>query len=135
RPKSLNSRFRLFKNECHTDELLFMSSLQAKLAEFENHFSGEFSFEKEDLDRHATDASIYYLKPQAIHYPKNSRDLLTALQFCQKYQIPLTCRGAGTSTAGQSIGEGLVIDFSRHMTKILALDVDSKRIEIEPGIV
>jgi len=84
---------------------------------------------------YATDASVYRKIPLAVAVPKNSEDIKQLIIFANKHQITLIPRAAGTSLAGQCVGEGIVVDVSKHFTKILAFDEKNKTITVEPGII
>ncbi len=91
----------------------------------------------DDLRRtlYATDASVYRKLPMGVAYPKDSKDIAKIILFCQEYGCSLIPRTAGTSLAGQCVGEGLVVDVSRYMTKILDFNEKEKTIWVEPGII
>ncbi|MER9076734.1 FAD-binding oxidoreductase [Mesorhizobium sp. M0904] len=86
----------------------------------------------------ATDNSIYQLVPLAVLYPREGDDLDRIVNFAASGdfgRIPLTARGGGTGTNGQSLTSGVVIDTSRHMNRIVALDVEAGTVTVEPGVV
>ncbi|MEC7263952.1 MAG: FAD-binding oxidoreductase, partial [Bacteroidota bacterium] len=91
----------------------------------------------DDLSRalYATDASVYRKLPLGVCYPKNKEDIKKLIGFANEHKIGLIPRTAGTSLAGQCVGEGLVVDVSREFTQILALDKDKKQITVQPGVV
>lgn len=84
---------------------------------------------------YSTDASLYRLIPRAIVRPHDTQEVRTALAVCRELQVPVTARGAGTSIAGNSIGAGVVFDFSKHMNRLLALDATDGTAVVQPGIV
>jgi FAD/FMN-containing dehydrogenase/Fe-S oxidoreductase len=84
--------------------------------------------------RYATDASIYQCFPQAVVLPRNASDIAAVLEIARSEGIGTTVRGGGTSTAGQALGEGIVIDCSRHMGGFLFHDEGSRTCVVEPGI-
>lgn len=84
---------------------------------------------------YATDASVYRKIPMAVAYPKGKKDVIAIVKFCQSESIPMIPRTAGTSLAGQCVGEGLVVDFSRFMTKILEVNKEEKWVLLEPGVI
>jgi len=85
--------------------------------------------------RYATDASIYQQLPVGVFVPKTQRDVAIALQIARELGAPLLPRGGGTSQCGQTTGTALVIDFSKHLRRVLSLDVEALRAEVEPGLV
>ncbi len=84
---------------------------------------------------YATDASVYRKTPLAVAFPKNQSDLKKLLAFANKNMIGLIPRTAGTSLAGQCIGEGIVVDTSKHFNKILSLDKKKETVCVEPGVI
>ena len=84
---------------------------------------------------YATDASVYRKIPLGVAYPKNSEDLKKIIHFAKKNNITIIPRTAGTSLAGQCVGEGLIVDVSKHFTKILAFDEHKKTVTVQPGII
>ena len=85
--------------------------------------------------RYATDASVYQILPASVVIPRTIEDIGTTIAFAQEFALPITARGGGTSQCGQTINSGLIIDNSRHLNKLLELDVDNLRCVVEPGMV
>ena len=75
---------------------------------------------------YATDASAYRIMPLAVALPKNEDDIIKLIQFANENKISLTPRTAGTSLAGQTVGNGIIVDVSKHFTKIVSFDADKK---------
>jgi FAD/FMN-containing dehydrogenase/Fe-S oxidoreductase len=84
---------------------------------------------------YATDASVYRQLPLGVVYPKHRQDVQTIVQFAAEHKIPLIPRAAGTSLAGQCVGEGLVVDISRHMTQIIELNTKDRWVRVHPGVI
>jgi FAD/FMN-containing dehydrogenase/Fe-S oxidoreductase len=84
---------------------------------------------------YATDASVYRKVPVAVAYPSNDEDIKKLIRFAASNKLGVIPRTAGTSLAGQCVGEGLVIDVSRHYTKILNFDQDLRQITVQPGVI
>lgn len=84
---------------------------------------------------YSSDASLYRVQPSAVVFPRHIDEVLTTLEVCRERGIPLTSRGAGTSLAGNAIGRGVVIDFSRHLNRVLELDAETRTAVVEPGAV
>jgi len=82
---------------------------------------------------YSVDASHYNLVPLAVAYPTDELDLQQICQYCFDENIPSTARGAGTGLLGQSLANGLVLDFTKHMNRII--DVEEDYVLVEPGIV
>ena len=84
---------------------------------------------------YATDASVYRKTPLAVAYPSTETDIQKVVRFASKYKIAMTLRAAGTSLAGQCVGDGIVIDTSKHFQKIGTLDLANKTVTVEPGVI
>ena len=84
----------------------------------------------------STDNSIYQVLPQAVLFPKHSKDVQTILQLAHHFQhLKFTPRGGGTGTNGQALTNGIVIDCSRYMNKILEVDFEAGWVRVQPGVV
>jgi FAD/FMN-containing dehydrogenase/Fe-S oxidoreductase len=84
---------------------------------------------------HATDASVYRELPMAVCRPRNEKDVETIMKFAFENNIPVIPRTAGTSLAGQVVGYGLVIDFSKYMTGIMEFNPEEKWVRVQPGVI
>ena len=84
---------------------------------------------------YATDASDYKEVPQAVVYPKHEADIRELVRFASENSISLIPRTAGTSLAGQVVGNGMVVDMSRHMTEILEINEQEQWVRVEPGVI
>ncbi len=84
---------------------------------------------------YSTDASLYRVVPRVVVRPKNVEEVLATIAACRATGTPLTSRGAGTSIAGNAIGTGVVLDFSRHLNKVHSIDVDARTATVDPGTV
>lgn len=84
---------------------------------------------------YATDASVYRMLPMAVAYPANEEDLRKLVAFASRHGVGLIPRTAGTSLAGQCVGEGIVVDVSRHFTAILSVDPANKEVTVQPGVI
>ncbi|HYO24522.1 MAG TPA: FAD-dependent oxidoreductase, partial [Lacipirellulaceae bacterium] len=82
---------------------------------------------------YASDASIFELPPLGVVRPRSKEDVAAVVRYASSRGIPLFARGAGSGLAGDSLGRGLVIDFSRHMRRIAAIDDDA--VTVQPGVV
>ena len=83
----------------------------------------------------SSDASIYRVEPAVVAFPRSADDAIAALSVCRDAHVPITARGAGTSIAGNAIGTGVVLDFSRHMNRVLELDPQARTARVQPGVV
>ncbi|MBK7095289.1 MAG: FAD-binding protein [Saprospiraceae bacterium] len=96
---------------------------------------GEVLNDKLSLGIYSTDASIYKIDPKLVIIPKNTHDVLETIKTAFKHKISLLPRGAGTSLDGQTVGDSIVLDFSKYMNKILEFNKEEKWIRVEPGLV
>lgn len=84
---------------------------------------------------YSSDASNYRVPPLCVAFPKNVDEVAAALETARDLGIPVTSRGAGTSVAGNAVGPGLVIDFSRYMNQVLEIDPGSQTARVQPGVI
>ena len=84
---------------------------------------------------YATDASAYRKKPLAIALPKHKNDILNIINWSRENKIPITPRTAGTSLAGQVVSEGLIVDVSRYMNRVIEVNKEEKWVRVEPGVI
>ncbi|MDP3700778.1 MAG: FAD-linked oxidase C-terminal domain-containing protein [Hylemonella sp.] len=96
---------------------------------------GEVLFSPADRGRYATDASIYQAMPVGVFLPREAAEVRLAIDICRDLKVPIVPRGGGTSQCGQTVGAGLVIDHSKHMRKILDVNVEQRTARVEPGLV
>jgi FAD/FMN-containing dehydrogenase/Fe-S oxidoreductase len=105
-----------------------------------DHFEGQLFFDESQSARiakriYATDASVYQVKPAAVAIPTSSKDIKRLIQFAIQAKTGLIPRGAGTSLAGQVVGDGIVMEISAALGKVISLNKKEKSVWIEPGIV
>ncbi|MEQ4724167.1 FAD-linked oxidase C-terminal domain-containing protein [Nonomuraea sp. B19D2] len=84
---------------------------------------------------YSTDASLYRVVPAVVVFPRAGDEVSAAVEVCRSLGVPLTARGAGTSIAGNAIGPGVVLDFSRHLNRIHEVDPESAVAVVDPGVV
>jgi FAD/FMN-containing dehydrogenase/Fe-S oxidoreductase len=96
---------------------------------------GEVMFDRFSRGRYATDASIYQIEPVGVVVPKGRDDVAAALGIAREEGVPVLPRGGGTSQCGQTVARALVLDCSKYMDEIVALDVASRRVRVQPGVV
>jgi len=96
---------------------------------------GDVHFDRATRVRYATDASMYRIEPLGVVIPADDTDVVAALELARGAGVPVLPRGAGTSLAGQAIGEALVLDHSRYLNRILRFDPRARTIEVQPGVV
>ena len=96
---------------------------------------GEVRFDEFTRGRYATDASIYQIVPQGVAFPTSEADVAAALQIAGEHGVPVIARGGGTSQNGQPIGDGLILDMSRHFNTVTAYDPEKRTVSVAPGVV
>ncbi|MCL3819686.1 FAD-binding and (Fe-S)-binding domain-containing protein [Aeromicrobium wangtongii] len=84
---------------------------------------------------YSTDASLYRVIPQVVVRPRSTEEVLATIAACRATGTPLTSRGAGTSIAGNAVGTGVVMDFTRHLNRVHDIDVEARTARVEPGTV
>ncbi|MGJ8592890.1 MAG: FAD-binding and (Fe-S)-binding domain-containing protein [Aquaticitalea sp.] len=105
-----------------------MSQLDLKL-------KGELLFDDLTKAIYATDASVYRKLPLAVAYPKDKEDIKSLIAFAQQNNTSLIPRTAGTSLAGQCVGDGIVVDVSKYFTRIININEKKKTVTVQPGVV
>ncbi|MDF0583831.1 FAD-binding and (Fe-S)-binding domain-containing protein [Bradyrhizobium yuanmingense] len=108
------------------------SSLERRLR---SELTGDVLFDGFSRGRYATDASFYQIMPSGVVVPKTMDEALRALAIARDEGLKVTPRGGGTSQCGQTVNDGLVVDLSKHLNRILSLDVEGRTCVVEPGIV
>ncbi|MEV0845244.1 FAD-binding and (Fe-S)-binding domain-containing protein [Streptomyces sp. NPDC049954] len=81
------------------------------------------------------DASNYRRVPLGVVAPRGAEDVAAALAVCREHRVPVLARGGGTSIAGQATGTGVVLDFTRHLNRLLDLDPNARTARVQPGLV
>src|SRR5205823_682758 len=97
--------------------------------------TGEVLFDSYSRGRYATDASFYQIMPFGVVIPKTIDEALGALAIAREHGRTVTPRGGGTSQCGQTVNDGIVVDFSKHLNRLLSLDAENRSCVVEPGIV
>jgi len=106
-----------------------------KLQELQGRLTGSLVYDNLHKALYATDASVYRKIPLAVAFAKDEKDLQLLIEFATQNKVTLIPRTAGTSLAGQCVGDGIVVDVSKHFTNIIAFDELNKTITVEPGVV
>jgi FAD/FMN-containing dehydrogenase/Fe-S oxidoreductase len=96
---------------------------------------GDILFDRFSRGRYATDASSYQAMPAGIVAPRTIDAAVAALELAREERVPVTFRGGGTSQCGQTVNDGLIVDTSKYLNRVLSLDIDAPRCIVEPGIV
>ncbi|MEZ4779366.1 MAG: FAD-linked oxidase C-terminal domain-containing protein [Flavobacteriaceae bacterium] len=102
---------------------------------FSETFEGDFHFDSLHLQLYATDASVYRKLPLAVAFPKTEKAIQQLLQFAKEQKTSIIPRTAGTSLAGQCVGEGIVVDVSRYFTQIGSVNTEKKTVTVQPGVI
>ena len=103
--------------------------------ELRSTLRGEVRFSDGDRALYSTDSSNYRQVPIGVVIPRDRNDIIATVAACRKFSAPITCRGGGTSLAGQACNLAVIIDFTKYYNRILELDVTGKLARVEPGIV
>ena len=111
------------------------TDLQRLARDLRAALDGDVHFDEASRAMHATDASVYQIIPVGVVTPRSRADVTRVVQICLRHGVSITARGGGTSQAGQAIGAGISLDFSRYMTRVLDLDIPNATVTVEPGIV
>lgn len=109
--------------------------MEARLAALEYKFEGDLFYDELHKDMYATDASVYRKLPLAVAYPRTEEAIRQLINFAKKNNTSLIPRTAGTSLAGQCVGEGIVVDVSRNFTKIIELNEENRTVTVQPGVI
>jgi len=97
--------------------------------------TGGVRFDSYSRSLFSRDASMYAIEPLGVVFPRDGDEAAAVVATAAEHGVPVLPRGAGTSLAGQTVGRAVVMDFSRHMHRILAIDAEARRARIEPGVV
>ncbi|HKL63511.1 MAG TPA: FAD-binding oxidoreductase, partial [Woeseiaceae bacterium] len=101
--------------------------------EIAGRISGEVRFDTAARAMYATDASNYRQVPVGVVLPRCAEDIMAAVDSCSRHGLPLTMRGGGTSVAGQTCNNAVVLDASKYYNRVLEIDPDSRTALVEPG--
>lgn len=85
--------------------------------------------------RYSTDAGNYRIIPEGVCFPRSTEDVLAIMDACRTHSVPITSRGGGTSCAGNAIGPGIIIDFTRHLNRVISIDPEARTATVEPGCI
>ena len=105
------------------------------MAPLPSHYTGEFHTDITTRTLYATDASAYREMPLAVAVPRTEADLALLIQYARQHKLPLIPRTAGTSLAGQVVGNGLVVDVSKYLNRILEINPDERWVRVQPGVI
>jgi FAD/FMN-containing dehydrogenase/Fe-S oxidoreductase len=96
---------------------------------------GDVLLDDYSLGMYSTDASFYQIRPLAVVLPCDESDVIKAVEIARTHKLKILPRGGGTSLAGQTVGEAIVIDFSKYMNKILEFNENERWVKVQPGLV
>ncbi len=97
--------------------------------------AGDVRFDTYSRQLYATDASAYEMVPIGVVFPRSTDDVAAVMTYCSEQTIPVLPRGGGTSLAGQAVNEAVVLDFTRYMDSVLAVDPDPRIATAQPGAI
>src|SRR5690349_22513702 len=109
--------------------------MKEKLQQLARQLEGDLYFDDAMRILYATDASAYREMPLAVAIPKTIIDIKKLIAFARNEETSLIPRTAGTSLAGQVVGDGIVVDVSKYFTQILELNKDEKWVRVQPGVI
>ena len=110
-------------------------SINKELQELAASLEGTLLYDDLYKTLYSTDASVYRIRPNAVALPKTTEDISKLIRFAAQHNISVTPRTAGTSLAGQAVGDGIVVDVSKHFTKILGYNAEKKTVTVQPGVI
>jgi FAD/FMN-containing dehydrogenase/Fe-S oxidoreductase len=110
-------------------------SITLQLEQLSQSFEGTLLQDELHKTLYATDASAYRIKPLLVAIPKTENDIIKIIHFAAQNKISITPRTAGTSLAGQTVGNGIIVDVSKHFTKIISFDATNKTVTVQPGVI
>ena len=117
------------KNKSSTADIQEISS------DLKRVIDGEVKFDSFSRHLYSTDASIYQMLPIGVVLPKSKDDVIATIELANKYQVSVLPRGGGTSLAGSTVGNSIVLDFSKYMRKVIDLNPEEKSVRVQPGII
>ena len=103
-------------------------------SDLDDRIAGDVRFDTYTRQLYATDASAYEVTPIGVTFPESTADVAAAMTYCAEREIPVLPRGGGTSLAGQAVNEAVVLDFTRYMDEVVAIDPDERTARAQVGI-
>ncbi len=132
-------RSQTHKNKPHQSNLMHplmnTPDLQNQLERIGSRLDGEMHVSRLIRTAYSTDASVYRETPLAVAIPRSDDDLQTLINLASDLQLPLIPRAAGTSLAGQVVGNGIIVDISQHFTRILEINASQQWVRVQPGVI
>ena len=105
------------------------------VAALSEHVRGEVRFDTYSKELYATDASAYEVTPIGVVFPRSTADVAEVLSYCADHEVPVLPRGGGTSLAGQTVNEAVVLDFTREMDAVVDIDPEERTARAQPGAI
>lgn len=105
------------------------------VADLRDRIDGEVRFDIYTRQLYATDASAYEVTPIGVVFPRTTEEIASVVRYCVDREIPVLPRGGGTSLAGQTVNEAIVLDFTRHLDDVLEIDADTQMAHVQVGTV
>jgi FAD/FMN-containing dehydrogenase/Fe-S oxidoreductase len=104
-------------------------------AELQRRIEGEVRFDDTSRVLYSTDASIYQIIPLGVVIPRHAGDIVETIRLAAEHRLPVLPRGSGTSLGGQTVGEAIVLDFTKYMNRVLELNVAERWARVQPGVI
>lgn len=124
----------IMKNKQQMPTMPLIEATEEMVAELRESLAGEAKFDWLTRQIYSTDASMYRVVPAGVVFPKDGDDVAAATLIAAKYDIPVIPRGGGTSLSGQPVGNGLVLDYSRHVNRLLELNPEEQWVHVQAGV-
>ncbi|MCB0586961.1 MAG: FAD-binding oxidoreductase, partial [Phaeodactylibacter sp.] len=109
--------------------------MQQQLQTLQSSLDGELHYGSLMRHLYATDASVYRELPLAVVIPRHEEDIRKVILFAREHGLSIIPRAAGTSLAGQCVGDGIVVDISKHLNRILEVNAEEGWVRVQPGVV
>jgi len=110
------------------------SDAQDLVAQLQRVVQGEVRFDGYARMLYSTDASQHQIQPVGVVIPRNVEDVQATVEIAARHGVPVLPRGGGSSLAGQAVGAAIVIDFSKYMKDVIAVDTEARRVTVQPGL-
>ena len=108
---------------------------QTLVDELKRQVAGEVRFDKMTRLLYSTDASIYQIEPVGVVIPKSAEDVVAVVETANRHGVSVLPRGGGTSLAGQTVGQSIIMDFSKYMRNVVEVNAEEGWVRTQPGII
>ncbi|MCC5906709.1 MAG: FAD-binding protein [Balneolaceae bacterium] len=112
-----------------------MNASQSFISDLKQKIKGDILDDSHSLGMYSTDASVYQIRPVVVVLPLDEKDVKKAVAIARDFSIKILPRGGGTSLAGQTVGEAMILDFSKYMNQVLEINPEEQWVRVQPGIV